>query len=498
MHEFEKILERKDKRDVVVLGAGPCGLAAGYRLADRGFRPIVLEKEPRVGGLSATIRIKDYELDYGPHTFHLKPTVITELFERKIGDKTIKTTRKVRLQIAGKNLGYPLKPTEALLRFNPFLSARIVLSFLRTKLFQRRIDPDESFEAYGISNFGKTLYRLAFGDYSEKVWGQEGSALSAKLGRQKLQSLDFKKLFLSALNLLKRDTARELGIDRNATYDAYPEQGIGVFYEKLADDINRMGGDVILGAEPVRMEFDGDKIAGLTYTLDGEEHTISCDAVISSIPLTTLVGILAEDQGSAIRESIGWLKYRGLIEIHLILDKNYFSNAHWIYLVDSRFRTSRLSEQKNLNARSCPPGQTIVSFDLPCEKGDYMWNAQDAFLINIAMDDLKALGVQPRTIIDGFVVRVENVYPVYLRGFEKQVNGIVEQLSRYGNLYSTGRQGLYLNNDMHDSMEMGFLAADALVSNQHPREWYDTIINGYVRERLEGVRKDPVDFEPKD
>src|SRR6266545_5003734 len=42
---------------VVVVGAGFSGLAAAYELAQRDYRPIVLEAEPQVGGLAATFQV---------------------------------------------------------------------------------------------------------------------------------------------------------------------------------------------------------------------------------------------------------------------------------------------------------------------------------------------------------------------------------------------------------------------------------------------------------
>ncbi len=484
-----------DARTVVVLGAGPCGLSAARRIAEKGGTPIVLEKQSLIGGLAATVRVKDYMLDYGPHTFHLKPSPITELFEEKVGARSVRTTRNVELQIAGRRLPYPLKPVDAFLHFNPILSAKIILSYMYTKLFRRNLDPTESFESFGIRNFGEVLYRLAFGDYSEKVWGHEGSRLSSKLAKQKLQSLDFRKLLLSTFHLLKGSTARELGLDTHTAYDAYPEEGIGRFFEMLSGDIQRDGGQVVTGANPLRLETDAaNRVVAVIYEKDGQEHRVACDGVVSSIPLSELSRIASSGCSDGLQEHANSLQYRDLIEIYLVLDRSYFSEAHWIYLVDPIFRTSRLSEQKNLNERSCPKDRTIVSFDLTCNKNDYLWDAQDAFLINLAMEDLKGLGVQPRTIIDGIVMRAENVYPIYLKGFEGEMQVVLGELASIENLYSTGRQGLYLNNDMHDSMEMGYLAADALLNDVAPPEWYSVMRESYIRERLEGVKRDPIDF----
>jgi protoporphyrinogen oxidase len=61
--------EGTEKR-VVILGAGPAGLTAGYELMRYGVPVIVLEKDPhRVGGISRTERHRGYRFDIGGHRF---------------------------------------------------------------------------------------------------------------------------------------------------------------------------------------------------------------------------------------------------------------------------------------------------------------------------------------------------------------------------------------------------------------------------------------------
>ena len=64
----------KDKR-VVIVGAGPGGLTAGMILARRGFDVTILEKQARVGGRNAEIRLGDYSFDTGPTFLHQKFTL---------------------------------------------------------------------------------------------------------------------------------------------------------------------------------------------------------------------------------------------------------------------------------------------------------------------------------------------------------------------------------------------------------------------------------------
>jgi phytoene dehydrogenase-like protein len=53
--------------DVIVIGAGPAGLAAARHLIDGGLRVTVLERSDRVGGRSATDTVDGFRLDRGPH-----------------------------------------------------------------------------------------------------------------------------------------------------------------------------------------------------------------------------------------------------------------------------------------------------------------------------------------------------------------------------------------------------------------------------------------------
>jgi phytoene desaturase len=64
---------------VVIVGAGPGGLATAIQLAQAGLQVQVLERQPVVGGRTSTITAQGFRFDLGP-TFFLYPRVLEEIY----------------------------------------------------------------------------------------------------------------------------------------------------------------------------------------------------------------------------------------------------------------------------------------------------------------------------------------------------------------------------------------------------------------------------------
>lgn len=67
-------------KHIVIVGAGPGGLASAMLLSARGFKVTVYESQPRIGGRTAEIRLGEYRFDLGP-TFLMMKYLMDELFE---------------------------------------------------------------------------------------------------------------------------------------------------------------------------------------------------------------------------------------------------------------------------------------------------------------------------------------------------------------------------------------------------------------------------------
>jgi len=124
-------LTRPVKNDkIVVLGAGPAGMSAAWRLSQLGYPVTVLERDGAVGGMGKTIEVGKYAVDYGPHTFHIRETeesrAIHEAIKPLFGDDPLILTRGTRVLLRGKEYVYPLEMLQVLTGVSPLLSARIV------------------------------------------------------------------------------------------------------------------------------------------------------------------------------------------------------------------------------------------------------------------------------------------------------------------------------------------------------------------------------------
>ena len=453
---------------VIIFGAGPAGLTAAWTLSQGGQKVIVLEKGEKVGGISSSRYWNDFIVEFGPHTYHVKNDEIDRMIrEQYAGDLPIKK-RITNMLIRGKYYDYPLKFWQLILGLNPLFSARIVADFIYTSIkYAINPRPDDSFETWGIKRFGKTLYDLCFGQYSRRVWGLPPSNLSTRLASSKLQKLNLKDILIKLVG--------GKGQEQATYWDdfIYPEEGMGVVFERMAENIKEEGGEVWLDSRPTAISFDGRDVVSVRVNRKGEEITIPCSGLISTIPLpliTDLCRPLFSDEDVA---AGGELKSRALVLANIIINTDRVGRAHWVYLLDPVFLFNRFCEQKNLLLDRKPGGKTMITFELCCEYNDHLWKSTEDELRKLVLKDIENIDK-----IDGdkasacIVTRVKDAYPIYDLSFERNLEILINALSKVDNLYSTGRQGLFLNTDMHDSMKSGVMAARAVLEGRPSGEWY--------------------------
>jgi protoporphyrinogen oxidase len=447
---------------VVVLGAGPAGMSAAWRLSERGCPVTVLERDRAVGGMGKTIALGRYAVDYGPHTFHIRDTdesrAIHEAIQPLFGDRPLVLTRGTRVLLRGREYVYPLEMLQVLSGVSPFLATRIVLDYLAATMKSIVAPPkhEDSFEEWGVRNLGRTLYDLCFGIYSARVWGLPTSQISSKQA-QRVAKLNLKNIILRTLGV-KADPATYF------TKYMYPRQGISVLYENMASAVRSKGNCVLLESKAVGLERRDGRIAAVVFERNGRRESIDCDGVVSTLPLPLLVRMIDPAFPAAVADHARRLRYRSLKLIYIALKRPQLTGYHWVYLLDEHFRVNRMSEQKNVSAEMVPEDRTILCIELSCWRDEPLWRASDEEIYRIALGDLMQMGygVTEDEVEDYYVAEIPTAYPVYELNFEDHLIPVLEEVHAIPNLMTLGRHGLFLNNSMDDNVLLGMKAADSI------------------------------------
>src|SRR4051812_19808242 len=186
--------------EVFVIGARPAGLTAAHCLTKEMSSLVVVEKDPTyVGGISRTVRYKDFLFDIGGHRFFSKAKEVVDLWHEILPDAFIARPRLSRIFYEGKFYSYPLNAFEALANLGIIRSAACMFSYAYAKAFP--IEEARSFHDWVRNQFGERLFSIFFKTYTEKVWGLSCDEISADWAAQRIKGLD---LGVAVINALKR------------------------------------------------------------------------------------------------------------------------------------------------------------------------------------------------------------------------------------------------------------------------------------------------------
>lgn len=453
-------------RRVVVIGAGPAGLSAGLELVNAGCQVTVLERDSDyVGGLARTVAFGGARFDIGAHRFYTKNPEIAEWWQTRLPNDFIRIKRLTRILFRGRFFQYPLQVADAFRGLGAAESLKCLGSYVGRKF--RPVHPERSFEDWVSNHFGDRLYRTFFKTYTEKVWGQSCSEISADWASQRIKGL-------SLISLLKAATGWSgpaSGVIKTLVDEFhYPRFGAGMMWERTRDEILQRGGRVLLGKPVIALNRLGSRIGEVvTQTLGGQVERWPAEAVITSMPLQDCVlGItprLAPEVEAAARD----LKYRDFILVALIVRREDLFPDNWIYVHDPTVSAGRIENYNNWGpGMRGETGTSSLGMEYFCNRGDTLWALGDGDIAELAKRELEQLGLaRADEVTAARVVRVERAYPVYDHSYRKNVGVIRGALSDIGNLHVVGRNGMHKYNNQDHSMLTGILAARNLCGSDY-------------------------------
>lgn len=449
---------------VAVIGAGPAGITAAYELVKSGVDVTVFEAGAHVGGLARSFELWGQRVDVGPHRFFSNDARVNRLWLEVVGRDYRMVDRLTRIYYEGAFYDYPLKPMNALSNMGPLNAAACVLSYLCQKLQELDESPDAlTFEDWVVSRFGRRLFEMFFKSYSEKLWGISCRDLDADFAAQRIKKFSLGQAILSALGLAKRK--HKTLVDQFA----YPIEGTGMVYERMAGLVCERGGVVMLSTPVKGVVRDGSRVTAVRLADDSVREF---DHVISTMPLTLLVKSLG-DLPPEVSNAVNALAYRNTIIVYLHVDRDDVFPDQWLYIHSPELALGRLTNFRNwVPELHGDATTTILALEYWCYDSDPLWTHSDEVLIDMASKELASTGLLGRaTVLDGHVCRLPRCYPVYNRGYKQRLQPVIEHLGRIQGLTTVGRYGAFKYNNQDHSILMGLMVAENLTRGAKHDLW---------------------------
>jgi protoporphyrinogen oxidase len=443
------------KEPLVVLGAGMTGLSACHAAAEAGSPVTVLECRSELGGMAATRYRGNLEIHAGVHLLHPSTNALIPVvreMSRRLGDQLVLVTPRSSIHFRGRLMPFPLQFAKLFPELGSMTTLGILASAARSRLdgmtdpLRRGSRPD-TFETVVSKAYGRRLYELFFRDYTQKVLGIPPGEISGEWARLRVPSPSALSFLRALVGLSPGDSVDHSFFPENRQ-QATGTGGLTRLFQELASS----GGDLVdirTGCRVRSVDVSGGTIRSVQWIQpDGTMTTRSSSLLVSTIPLTDLVGMLSPRPPEEVLRAAEQLRFRGILFVFLHLRRPSVLQDHWVYFQSPDTVFNRASEFARLVPSSAAGKDCLVCLEVTADGCSDHWRAAVA---QRAFQDLKTVvdGLRDDELLDTYTEWEPFAYPRWHAGFETQRRVVKDYLGGIRGLVSTGRQGRfdYLNLD---------------------------------------------------
>ena len=338
---------------VIILGGGPAGLGAAYRLSKLGINAEVIEKAPIVGGLVSSYKIKNYDIERFYHIVYTTDDIFLELLrELNLYDKLKWNESKVGF-FYNRRL-YKMSTPLDLLRFKPlkFLNRiRFGLMTLKISYFQKDTEKLEELNAE---------------EWLKDQWGDEAYE---KIFRYLLRikfGMSMKRA--SAAFVCERIKARAITRSKGG------KEILGYFrggYQSILNSIkeaSRRSVQYHMNSEIKNIKKIGEKFI-VEFESNGRKKKIEGDYVINTLPINLSLKLI-KDFPIDYQDRLKKIDYQAVICV-LVGLKIRLSDFYWINILSEDVPFGVMVEHTNLENEKHYGGDHIVYLGKYVEKNKY-------------------------------------------------------------------------------------------------------------------------------
>ncbi len=515
---------KSGKQTAIIIGAGPAGLTAAYELLHKtDIKPIVYEATNDIGGISKTVNYKGNRIDIGGHRFFSKSDRVMEWwnnilpiqkapsnvsFNLKFQDKSrlligsekgvdpdktdevmLIRSRLSRIYYLGKFFNYPvtLEPS-TIKNLGMWRITKMGISYIKI-----RIKPckEVSLEDFYINRFGRELYNTFFRDYTEKVWGVPCSQIAPDWGAQRVKGLSVTKAITHAIKSTipkrKNSDISQKGTETSLIeYFLYPKLGPGQMWETVTKIVKKMGGEVHLNHEIVKVHVKNNKISGVTVReyKTGKTSLVEGDYFFSTMPVKDLINAIdGVKVPSNTKRVANGLPYRDFITVGLLLNKLKISNQtgrktknnvvpdNWIYIQEPGVKVGRLQIFNNWSPYLLKDEDKVwIGMEYFVNEGDELWSMKDEDMTKLGVEELSSIGIiDEKDVVDRTVIRVKKTYPAYF-GTYGEFDKVRNFVDGFPNLFLVGRNGMHRYNNQDHSMLTAMTAVENIIEGRKDKD----------------------------
>ena len=436
-------------KKIVILGAGPTGLGAAYRLHQLGYQNwAIFEKNNYVGGLSASFQDRQgFTWDVGGHILFSNNGRFNRLVDDLMGSEMLSFTRESWVWLKENFIKYPFQNN-----FHMHPEKEIVLECIMGLIDTlSRKGPCKNFEEWILHFFGEGIARHFMIPYNQKVWACPLDTMDYGWIADRISIIDIKRIMRNIV-IQKEDS--DWGPNNTFRYPLHGGTG-GLFNRFLPFT----QGHLSLNRDVVRINTRNREIV----FQNGERAVY--DVLISTMPLNELVDKM-DTKPEHIEKSLKYFNWSGGYMVGAGIKKPCPSKKNWMYFPQDDSPFYRVTYLSNYSPNMTPEGD-YFSFLAETSFSKFKNVSSETIVENTVQGliNSKLLKEEDRTsIVSTHVIEIPYSYPIPFSGRDRVLADIQAFLSGQ-DIYSRGRFGgwKYEVGNMDHSVMQGVEAAEKIL-----------------------------------
>lgn len=427
---------------VVILGAGPTGLGAAYRLKELGHdRFQIFEQAAHVGGLATSHKdAQGFTWDIGGHVQFSHYRYFDDLMEKALQSRWLNHERESWVWIEGRFVPYPFQNNIRYLRPETRWQCLQGLIQLYKQPFLGR---PKNFREWIDATFGAGLAEVFMIPYNFKVWAYPGEEMDFNWIGERVAVTDLEKVLYNVLH--EKD---DLSWGPNNTF-RFPEYGgTGAIWEGVAD---------LIGRDKIALNKRVIGVDATAKTVTFQDGTCEpYDVLISTLPIDVLVDLA---QFTSLKEPARQLKYSTSNIIGIGLSGKppaELTKKCWLYFPESNCPFYRVTVFSNYSPNNVPDIATQWSLMAEVSESHH----KPVNVENLVEDTIEGMFAtklinKSHDVLSSWTYRAHYGYPTPGLGRDAALNAIHPELEKYA-IYSRGRFGGWkyeVSNQDHSLMQ---------------------------------------------